>query len=331
MGFFYKNLNMATLLQKIKEMIDNISVTDKQEDTINTATNNLSNHLTKDENDLNIESTFVNGSYERDTMIRPLDDVDIFAVLNRDEWTDEYGNLPKPQAVLTKIKNKLNSISDYKDKVTQDRPCVTVTLKAINFDVLPSFEESYGGYLIPSYDLESWTYSYPEQLTKNLNDAHGKNDYKLKDVIKAVKYWNRENNKLIPSFQIEETMISYFNINKITNYEEAIRLWFNNAEYYLEKSKFKTSNQYDDAIKKIKSVLDKLNKAKDHIDNNENDEAIQIWKDVFGKEFRLSDVEEAKAFSKQLREGSLKAASTGAISSTVGRNIPASKGFYGDL
>lgn len=322
---------MATLLQKIKEMIDNISVTDKQEDTISTATNNLSNHLTKDENDLDIDSTFVNGSYERDTMIRPLDDVDIFAVLNRDEWTDDYGNLPKPQAVLTKIKNKLNSISDYKDKVTQDRPCVTVTLKAINFDVLPSFEESFGGYLIPNYDLESWTYSYPEQLTNNLNDAHRKNDYKLKDVIKAVKYWNRENKKLIPSFQIEETMTSYFNINKITNYEEAIRLWFNNAEYYLEKNKFKTSNQYDDAIKKIKSVRDKLNKAKDHIDNKENDEAIQIWKDVFGKEFRLSDVEEAKAFSKQLSEGSLKAASTGAISSTVGRNIPASKGFYGDL
>jgi hypothetical protein len=314
---------MATLLQKIKEMIDNISVTDRQEDTINTATNNLSNHLKKDENDLDIDSTFVNGSYERDTMIRPLDDVDIFAVLNRDEWTDDYRNLPKPQAVLTKIKNKLNSISDYKDKVTQDRPCVTVTLKAINFDVLPSFEESFGGYLIPNYDLESWTYSYPEQLTNNLNDSHRKNDYKLKDVIKAVKYWNRENKKLIPSFQIEETMISYFNINKITNNEEAIRLWFNNAEYYLEKNKFKTNNQYEDAIKKIKSVRDKLNKAKD--------EAIQIWKDVFGKEFRLSDVEEAKAFSNQLSEGSLKAASTGAISSTVGRNIPASKGFYGDL
>jgi hypothetical protein len=312
---------MATLLQKIKEMIDNISVTDRQEDTINTATNNLSNHLKKDENDLDIDSTFVNGSYERDTMIRPLDDVDIFAVLNRDEWTDDYRNLPKPQAVLTKIKNKLNSISDYKDKVTQDRPCVTVTLKAINFDVLPSFEESFGGYLIPNYDLESWTYSYPEQLTNNLNDSHRKNDYKLKDVIKAVKYWNRENKKLIPSFQIEETMISYFNINKITNNEEAIRLWFNNAEYYLEKNKFKTNNQYEDAIKKIKSVRDKLNKAK----------AIQIWKDVFGKEFRLSDVEEAKAFSNQLSEGSLKAASTGAISSTVGRNIPASKGFYGDL
>jgi hypothetical protein len=329
--FFKKILNMATLLQKIKEMIDNISVTDRQEDTINTATNNLSNHLKKDENDLDIDSTFVNGSYERDTMIRPLDDVDIFAVLNRDEWTDDYRNLPKPQAVLTKIKNKLNSISDYKDKVTQDRPCVTVTLKAINFDVLPSFEESFGGYLIPNYDLESWTYSYPEQLTNNLNDSHRKNDYKLKDVIKAVKYWNRENKKLIPSFQIEETMISYFNINKITNNEEAIRLWFNNAEYYLEKNKFKTNNQYEDAIKKIKSVRDKLNKAKDHIDNKENDEAIQIWKDVFGKEFRLSDVEEAKAFSNQLSEGSLKAASTGAISSTVGRNIPASKGFYGDL
>ena len=190
---------MATLLQKIQEMIDNISVTDKQEETIDKATNNLSSHLTKEENDLNIGSTFVNGSYERDTILRPLDDVDIFAVLNKEEWSDEYGHLPNPQAVLTKIKNKLNSISDYKEKVTQDRPCVTVSLKAINFDVLPSFEDGFGGYLIPNYDLESWTHSNPEELTKSLNESHRINNYKLKDAIKAVKYWNRENKKLVPS------------------------------------------------------------------------------------------------------------------------------------
>ena len=323
---------MATLLQKIDEMIDNISVTDRQEESIETSTNNLSDNLTNDDNELNVDSTFVNGSYERDTIIRPLDDVDIFAVLNREEWSDEYGLLPDPQSVLTKIKNKLNSISDYKDKVTQDRPCVTVKLSDKNFDVLPSFEESYGGYKIPNYDLESWIYTYPEELTKNLNDCHRNNNYKIKPMVKVAKYWNREENKKrIPSFQIEESMIKYFNVYSFGNYEEGIRNWFNNAESYLDKSKFNTSKKYDDSITKLNKAKEKLNKAKEHIDNNENAEAIQIWKDVFGKEFYISDINEAKNFSTQLSEGSLKAAASGAVSSTIGRDIPASKGFYGDL
>lgn len=322
---------MATLLQSIQKMIDNISVTDRQEEYIETSTNYLNGHLTKEENDLNIDCTFVNGSYERETIIRPLDDVDIFAVLNEEEWSDEYGNLPKPQAVLTKIKTKLNSISHYEGKVTQDRPCVTITLSKINFDVLPSFKQNYGGYLIPNYDLESWLYSNPEELTTNLNDSHRNNGYRIKDLVKAIKYWNRENKKLLPSFHIEETVISYYNINNFSNFEEGIRLWFDNAEYYLNKAKFKTQNHFDEGIKKVKKVKEKLNIAKEHLDKKENIEAIQIWKEIFGKEFTVSDINEAKTFSQNLSDGILRSTSSGFISNSIGKNIPASKGFYGDI
>lgn len=323
---------MATLLQKIDEMIDKISVTDRQEESIESSTNNLNNHLTNDDNELDINGTFVDGSYERDTIIRPLDDVDIFAVLNREKWCDEYGELPNPQSVLTKIKNKLNSLSDYKDKVTQDRPCVTVKLSDKNFDVLPSFEDSWGGYFIPNYDLATWTDTYPKQLSKNLNDCHRKNNYKIKPLVKVVKYWNREfNNKRIPSFQIEETIIAYFNVYSFANYEEGIRYWFNNAENYLDKSKFKTTKQYDDSISKIKNVKEKLNEAKSHIENNEGADAIKIWKEIFGKEFPSTDENEAKSFGKSLSEGGLKISSSGLLSTDIGKNIPASKGFYGDL
>jgi hypothetical protein len=48
----------------------------------------------------------------------------------------------RPQAVLTKIKNKLNYILITRLKVTQDGPCVTITLSKINFDVLPSLNKT---------------------------------------------------------------------------------------------------------------------------------------------------------------------------------------------
>jgi hypothetical protein len=322
---------MATLLQSINTLIDNITVTDRQEENIKQSLSNIEGHLKNTDNDLSVERTFTNGSYERDTIIRPLNDIDIFAVLKSDDWKNEYGQLPTPQKVLTKIKNYLNSLNDYKDKVKQDRPCVTIILSDKRFDILPSFEQLGGGYLIPNYDLETWTYSYPEQLSTNLDSTHKLRNYKLKPTIKAIKYWNRENNKLIPSYHIEETAISIFQLNNFTNYEEAIRIWFNNAEYYLQSAKFKSNNDYTASTNKIKKVKDKLNDAKKKYDEGKEAEAKKIWKEIFGKEFPTVDEEEAKNFSKALIEGSLKYSSTAGLSSIAGTAVSASKGFYGDV
>lgn len=321
---------MKTLLQCIDGLINNITVTDRQEDNIKGSINNLTGYLKDQTNNLNVHDVFTNGSYERDTIIRPLNDIDIFSVLKKDEWVDEYGNLPNPQSVLSKFKDYLNSLSDYKDKVKQDRPCVTITLSDKNFDVLPSFEQAGGGYLMPSYDLKSWIYTYPEDLSRRLDAAHKERNYKLKPLIKAVKYWNRENSQLIPSFHIEEAAINIFLFSNFTNFEIGIRLWFNNAESYLISNTFKSNEDYNAAINKIKKVKDKLADAKKLYDDGNEGDAIKIWKDIFGYEFPTVDVEEAKSFSKSLVDGTLKIGGTGILSNTVGKAIPASKGFYGE-
>lgn len=320
-----------TLLQCINGLIDNITVTDRQEESIQSSLSNLNDHLRDKDNDLHVDRTFTNGSYERDTMIRPLKDIDMFAVLNRDAWKDENGNLPDPQSVLNKIKNYLNEQPDYKDKVGQDRPCVTIELSDKDFDVLPSFEELGGGYLIPNYDLKSWTYSYPEKLTIDLDNIHRQRAYKVKQTLRAVKYWNRENGKVIPSYHIEEAGISIFLIYDFSNFEQSVRIWFNNAEYNLFSQKFKSSDDYTKSMNKIKKVKDKLNEAKKKLDVGKEDEAIQIWKDIFGREFSTVSVDEAKNFSKSLSEGSLKISPAGILSTTAGVSISASKGFFGGV
>lgn len=323
-----QKINMATLLQSINQLIDNITVTDRQEENIRQSLSNIDGYLLKKESGLNITRTFTNGSYERDTNIRPLDDIDMFAVLDFEKWKNEYGNYPNPQSVLSRMKNYLNDLNDYKDKVKQDRPCVTIELSNKSFDVLPSFEQPGGGYLIPNYDLKSWTYSYPEQLTKDLDDTHKLRNYKLKPTIKIIKYWNREIGKLIPSYHIEEIAINIFKVNTFVNYEESVRLWFNNAEYHMQSIKFNSNDDYNAALKKIKKVRDKLNDAKKKLDDGKENEALLIWKDVFGKEFPTVDVEEAKSLSKALTEGGLKIGSSGALSTSVGTAISASKGFF---
>lgn len=322
---------MPTLLQCINTLIDNISVSDRQEENIKASLSNIEGYLNDKENGLSISRIFTNGSYERDTIIRPLNDIDIFAVLRRDDWKDQYGQLPNPQSVLTKIKNYLNDLNDYKDKVKQSRPCVTIELSDKDFDILPSFELVGGGYEIPNHDLISWITTYPEQLTTDLDSTHKKCNYKLKQVIKVIKYWNREKGKIIPSFHIEEVAINIFKINSFANFEEAIRLWFNNAEYNLQSHKLNSNDEYNTILKKIKAVRDNLNDAKKKYDDGKEGEAIQIWKEIFGKEFPTVDIEEAKQFSKSLSEGALKIGATGLLSTTIGKAVSSSKGFFGDI
>lgn len=320
-----------TLLQAINQFIDNISVTDRQEEGIKTSLENIYYHLMEKENNLSIERTFTNGSYDRDTIIRPLNDIDIFAVLKHKDWEDEYQRLPNPQQVLTNLKNYLNGIAEYKDKVKQDRPCVTIQLSDKHFDILPCFEVLGGGYQIPNYDLNSWTYTYPEQLYQNLEGVHKQRGYKVKQIIKAVKYWNRDLDKLIPSYHIEETAINIFVLNCFKNHQEGIQLWFNNVEYFLIANKFKSNKDYEKAIENIKAVIKKLKDAQDKCEENKESEALQIWKTIFGRDFPTIDPEEAKNFSKAISEGSLNVGSTGLLSTIVGFPISASGGYHGGI
>jgi len=320
-----------TLLQAIKQFVDNICVTDRQEDGIKASLENLYCYLSDEDNGLSVKRNFTNGSYDRDTIIRPLDDIDIFSVLKREDWEDDYRQLLKPQAVLTKFKKFLDGITIYEGKVKQDRPCVTLMLSDKNFDIMPSFEQFGGGYLIPNFDLSGWTFTYPEQLSDNLEAVHKLRDYKVKQIIKAVKHWNRGLDKLIPSYHIEEVAISIFNYNELKNYRQGIQYWFKLAEYHLDSAKMKKSDDYALALEKIKAVAKKFEEAEAKCTDAKESEALQIWKGVFGKDFPTIDPAEAKEFARGISEGTLKVGSTGALSTTAGFAIGASKGYYGGL
>ena len=322
-------MRMSTLLKSINDLIENISVTDRQEANIEAAFENLKSSLTNEDNGLSVKDVFLNGSYERDTIIRPLDDIDLFAVIDESDYCIN-GIDPKPQTVLTNFKNYLNGLNDYKDKVIQDRPCVTVVLSDKDFDVLPSLRKS-GALYIPNEALDGWIFTDPKTLTNSLFDVNKRRSYKVKDIVKAVKYWKRENEQNIPSFHVEQVAINIFNLYDFTNSEEGIRLWFNHAEGFLVSSRFKSYDEYDKFKSKIRSVKDKLNEAKKLDDEKKVAEAKKIWKDIFGKEFPALDKDEAKSFSESLSNGSLKHSVTAGLSTTVGTALAASKGFYGEV
>ena len=319
---------MATLLQCINQFIDKITPSDLQEDVVQGAYDNLEGYLTSNDCKLKIKEVFLNGSYIRGTMIRPINDIDVFAVIDDSDYYVN-GQVPNPQTVLTSFKNYLNNIPDYKDKCRQDRPCITIDLSKLHIDVLPALRQA-GALSIPDSSLTHWIFTDPKTHNLNFSDLDRRCNYKAKDIVKAVKRWKNDRDLPLPSFKIEVIAISIFNIFPFKNAEEGIRLWFDHAEGYLTQEMTGSYNRFVKVRDSIRATKEKINEAKAYTDDGKPAEAIKIWKEIFRTDFPTVDVNEARSFGKAIKDGSLKWSASAGLSTAVGSAIAASKGFYGE-
>jgi hypothetical protein len=312
-----------TLLQSFDTLLEKVTITDRQTSLVSTSYKNIKDYLLASDNGLNGEKVFQNGSYDRDTIIKPLDDIDIFFVLKKSAYQDENGNFkfPNPQTILTNVKTFINGTKDYKDKAKQDRPCITIHLSDKKFDILPCFGDDENGYFIPDYDLQNWMPTNPIDHSNQLT---------IVPLIRLLKYWNKEMNaKIIPSFHIEEIAINCFRFDSVLNYEEGVYKWFNNADNYLTSSKFENNDIYNTALEKLKDVKSKVIEAHNLYIAKDENQALVAYKAIFGDKFPAVSVEDAKAMSDAMKSNSLKMASSGLLTSSGLINVQPTK-FFGD-
>ncbi len=83
----------TTIAQGFAQLQEHLQITDLQEGTVDTRQKNVREAVTKE---LKVLTSFVTGSYRRDTLIAPLAkaDIDIFAILDTSNYSvDGYANL----------------------------------------------------------------------------------------------------------------------------------------------------------------------------------------------------------------------------------------------
>ena len=323
---------MRHLENCIKDFIEGITISRDLDSRIETSFKNLEDNLKKEDNDLHVNRIILNGSYLRDTIIRPTVendvDIDVFVFIDEEQW-DSQGVNPKPQSVLDKFKKYLESDKDYKGKCHQDRPCITIELSAYHIDVLPALDKN-GTYKIPNNKLDNWMSTDPESHTGCLDSIDALRGGKVKPIIRAIKKWKViEGLNDFPSFHIEEIAMAIFKDNLFDSYEEGIRMWFQEASKHLKPTRFDSKDDCDVIRDSINVIKEKLNKAKTLLNDRKEEDAKKIWKEVFNdKKFIIIDSNEAKEFSSALTEGKLKYG-VGGLSITTGKTIAASHGFYG--
>lgn len=149
---------------------------------------------------------FLTGSYARSTAIRPLKDIDLFCVLKRGPRYDPAHSSPK--SVLTHVRQALEAQYPGKTAEPQNRSVnIAFSTTGIAYDVVPAFRDTRDDevFWIPDVQAMTWIRSNPRIHADMSVAANEVVESELKPLTKAVKHWNRQQEKdsRLRSFHIE--------------------------------------------------------------------------------------------------------------------------------
>lgn len=171
-----------------------------------------------------VEDILVFGSYGRETILpRKADeksDVDMMVI-----FKNPYKY--KPQSFLNRLKIFVEA-KYTRSEIHQSSPTIVLELNHIMFELTPAYVE-YGLKYIPNGPSD-WMYSNPTALASSIQECNKNNAYKIKPVVRLLKYWNVQKNYrdyksyIIESKIADNMKYSYFSCTSYTDYLlEALR------------------------------------------------------------------------------------------------------------
>ena len=252
-----------------------------------------------------ISNDFLTGSYARHTKTRPLKDVDIFFVLDKEK---EKQYLDKPVSILEEFRKILAPVYG-EDKVKIGRRSVGVDLsvspeeedKIFSVDAVPAFDSG-NHYQIPDNILEKWIQTDPTVHAEKATEANKAFSGEWKPLVKMIKKWNEVQGKPIkPSFLIEVMALQILYPPFSGGYIYELKSFFATASDRIVEAwedpaglGAPVSDQMDTA--KIAFARQKLVEAGRFVDQaiqlerkGTQGECLRVWRDnLFGDMFPLS-------------------------------------------
>lgn len=166
-----------------------------------------------------VKDHFQFGSYTRDTILpRKYDersDVDYIVIFKN---PDNY----KPQTLLNWLKQfaeKYYSTSE----IYQSHPTMVLELSHIKFELVPAIKDGWGTISIPSPSstYSDWMTTDPTGFNTSLTTANTNNSYKVKPLIRLMKYWNvKKVSRGYSSFLLEKWVVDnyYYSCSNLKDY-----------------------------------------------------------------------------------------------------------------
>lgn len=164
-----------------------------------------------------ITTHFQFGSYPRGTILpRKADnnsDIDYMVVFDTSE------DQKKPQTYLDRLK-RFAETKYSTSEIYQSSPTIVLSLNHIKFELVPAIYDF--GFMIPSpaSSWADWIPTDPIQANKALQDKNSAENYKIKPLVRLVKYWNAVKGHLFTSFSLEQYIIGkyFYSCNSLSDY-----------------------------------------------------------------------------------------------------------------
>jgi hypothetical protein len=165
-----------------------------------------------------VKRAFVAGSFRRGTAIQPMSrvDVDVFIVLPEGPRTSS------PNQLLDKTRSALAAKYSETLKISRNGQAVTIRFPDFGVDVIPCFERSSGGVLIPDSANARWISTDPEKHAAYLLEQHRKHNNGVIPLVRMLKGWNLTINHAFTGFYLELLAIHAMSGATITDQPSAI-------------------------------------------------------------------------------------------------------------
>lgn len=184
------------------------------------------------------------GSFARKTKIHPIDDIDLMIGLrgglfeyNSNEISDYKNVIIRPQnninighwqncidndinnkqylnsrKVLEELKRNLQNFGHYrKAEMHRKQQAVTLQLDSYpwNFDIVPCFyNDKNDWYFIPNGNGH-WMITNPKKDQEYITNVNKNSSSRALGIIRLLKYWNKQNKQLFPSYLLEIFVANY--------------------------------------------------------------------------------------------------------------------------
>jgi Second Messenger Oligonucleotide or Dinucleotide Synthetase domain len=290
---------MATTIQQSFLLLKkNLEISGLQESTVSARQKAIREVV---ESGLTVQDSFLTGSYARQTMIAPLKeaDVDIFIVLDVQYFHRySHGQNGGPAGLLDLVKSTLKKTYTRTPDISRNGQAVSIRFEDFVVDVIPGFNRKGGGYLIPNSVTQSWLSTDPKRHVALMSAGNIAHSGDLVPLIKMVKGWNRSIDKYFRSFHLEVLALEILRGVTISDFPSGVRYYFDKARGVITQKNLDPAGYGDDigqyinsqakvqeAVGKFQLAYDRALKAEDFARRELIENAVVMWKKVFGDYF----------------------------------------------
>jgi hypothetical protein len=181
------------------------------------------------EGEWGIDRTFLTGSYDRHTKIKPLEDVDIFAIVDPTGPQGPFRQRP-PGEIVSALAELLDG--SFK-KVEPDGMAVRISVSDTDgdatFEIVAAFDHPDGGYEAPDPARGRWIRTDPEAHAKLTAAKNDECNEMWVPFVKMVKGWNREVGEPFPQSFLIEVMALDLVRSPFGRYQDELAAFFGNV------------------------------------------------------------------------------------------------------